>query len=230
MAITPTAETYDELQTAYNRFNQLLFGAELPACLITLQREKHTYGFFCRDRFVNRAGAFTDEIAMNPAWFGVRSVEEVLSTLVHEMAHLWQAHLGKPGRARYHNQEWAQKMETLGLMPSDTGKEGGKRTGDHMSHYIIPGGAYAQACASMLTKDYTLSWMDRFPPFEPNKAGLEGSQGLAVPGVEVPKEPKNKSNRIKYQCPTCGTNVWGKPALRLRCAECVGDPILAEAE
>lgn len=227
MATTPTAETYEELQSAYDHFNRSLFGGELPPCLITLQREKRTYGYYCMERFVNRTGTKTDEIAMNPAWFAVRSVEEVLSTLAHEMAHLWQAHFGKPGRARYHNKEWGDKMEALGLMPSNTGEPGGKRTGDQMTHYIIEGGAYARSCASLLTKDFTLSWMDRFPPFEPDKAGIEG---LAALGVEVPKEPKNKSNRIKYTCPSCSTNVWGKPALRLRCAECEAAPIFEEAE
>ena len=40
----PTREIYDELQTAYDYFNVELFGGELPPCLITLQREKRTYG------------------------------------------------------------------------------------------------------------------------------------------------------------------------------------------
>lgn len=230
MDSAPTVETYEELQTAYDHFNKALFGGELPSCLITLQREKRTYGYFSPERFVNRQGTKTDEIAMNPCFFAVRKVEEVLSTLVHEMAHLWQAHHGKPGRSRYHNSEWADKMEALGLMPSNTGQEGGKRVGDQMTHYIIKGGRFERVCASLLTKDYTLSWVDRFPPFDPSTEGLEGLMGLSALGVEVPKEPKNKSNRIKYSCPTCGTNVWGKPGLRIRCAECPDAPIFEEVE
>lgn len=39
----PTETTYDELQAAYDYFNESLFDSELPDCLITLQREKkHT--------------------------------------------------------------------------------------------------------------------------------------------------------------------------------------------
>lgn len=228
MNATPTAETYEELQQAYDHFNRALFGGQLPPCLITLQREKRTYGYFSPERFVNREGSKTDEIAMNPSFYAIRTVEDVLSTLVHEMAHLWQAHFGKPGRGRYHNKEWGDKMEALGLMPSNTGQEGGKRVGDQMTHYIIKGGPYTGACASLLTREFTLSWMDRFPPYEPDTEGLEGLMGLEGLGVNVPKEPTNKSNRIKYSCPSCGTNVWGKPGLRLRCAECEQGPIFEE--
>ena len=52
------------------------------------------------------------------------------------MVHLWQHHRGTPGRGRYHNQEWAEKMIEIGLMPTDTGKPGGRITGDHMADPI----------------------------------------------------------------------------------------------
>ncbi|MCP6582435.1 sprT domain-containing protein, partial [Klebsiella pneumoniae] len=32
-----------------------------------------------------------------------------------------------------------------------------------------------------------------------------------------PDTPVNKSNRTKYTCPKCHTNVWGKPGLILYC-------------
>ncbi len=35
----PTPETYEELQHAYDFFDERLFNNELPPCLITLQRE-----------------------------------------------------------------------------------------------------------------------------------------------------------------------------------------------
>lgn len=50
----PTPETYDELQRAYDFFNEKLFSNELPPCLITLQREKRTYGYCSFKRFVGR--------------------------------------------------------------------------------------------------------------------------------------------------------------------------------
>ncbi|EWE36350.1 hypothetical protein L468_05524 [Klebsiella pneumoniae BIDMC 32] len=70
----PTPETYDELQRAYDFFNEKLFSNELPPCLITLQREKRTYGYCSFKRFVGRESGYTvDEIAMNPVYFSIRT-------------------------------------------------------------------------------------------------------------------------------------------------------------
>lgn len=43
------------------------------------------------------------------------------------------------------NEEWADKMEGIGLMPSSTGKPGGSRTGEKMADYAIEGGLFMQA-------------------------------------------------------------------------------------
>jgi len=135
-----TAVTYNGLNEAYAFFNACLFKGDLPNCLITLQRKSKAYGYFAGDRFGSRDGdVVTDEIALNPSHFRVRSTEEVLSTLVHEMAHLWQHRFGKPSRSNYHNKEWGDKMREIGLVPSSTGAPGGKATGQRVSHYIVPG-------------------------------------------------------------------------------------------
>jgi SprT-like family len=137
----PTRETYDPLQLAYETFNRALFDNTLPNCLITLQRRRRTYGYFCADRFGRSNGELTDEIALNPSHFRDRPVEEVLATLAHEMVHLWQHHFGKPGRGRYHNLEWAEKMKAIGLQPTATGKEGGAEIGDVMKNCAWEDGA-----------------------------------------------------------------------------------------
>jgi hypothetical protein len=40
---------------------------------------------------------------------------EVLSTLLHELIHVWQGNYGKPGRPPYHNKQCRQKMQDLGI-------------------------------------------------------------------------------------------------------------------
>ncbi|MFN3494021.1 MAG: SprT-like domain-containing protein [Hydrogenophaga sp.] len=242
---SPTQQNYGELQTAYDHFNQLLFGGRLPACLITLQREKRTCGYFSQQRFADLDGRITDEIALNPAYFPVVPLVETMQTLVHEMVHLWQFHYGKPGRGRYHNAEWADKMETLGLMPSSTGKPGGQRTGDCMSDFAIEGGRFLLACQALITQDFRISWYDRFPGAELLEAG-QRSQSMqlsaAVGGGSTPAQSAsvanslmvkalmtmdpttaavsvNKSNRVKFTC-GCGQNLWAKPSLRAQCELC----------
>ena len=247
--LAPTPQTYRELQWAYDHFNRELFSGQLPACLITLQREKATFGYFSWKRFAHTDGQITDEIALNPSYFAVVPLVETLQTLVHEMCHLWQHHFGEPGRARYHNEEWAGKMESLGLMPSSTSQPGGKRTGDHVGDYAIEGGLFLDACAKLLTEQFTISWYDRFPapkqvaygedcmaqdlpaqvgggqaPIRQNQAIAQAvvRPVQAVSGQAVQGQPPpNRSNRIKYRCAgKCAVNVWGKPGLEIICGKC----------
>lgn len=242
----PTYEAYNELLRAYDFFNAQLFAGKLPSCLITLQREKRTLGYHSPKRFVDRdSGIQIDEIAMNPSYFSIRTIKDSLSTLVHEMVHLQQTYFGKPGRRGYHNLEWANLMEKVGLMPSDTGEPGGARRGQHMSHYIVAGGPFDNACDELTDLEFTLSWMDRFPPYQPKtkkpispdgKGFIDDESPYDAEDLEdgepelddeiadalkfvnpPPKEPVNKSNRCKYRCPVCKTNVWGKPEIVVFC-------------
>ena len=160
----PTEEAYSELQQAYDHFNEELFDKRLPQCLMTLQRKSSTRGYFSHARFINRDSQHMDEIAMNPEYFPLFSIEEVLSTVVHEMVHQEMTLLETAGRGRYHNKAWGERMELLGLMPSATGLPGGKRTGDRMTHYIVDDGLFQVSCRKLLTQEFTISWMDRFPP------------------------------------------------------------------
>jgi hypothetical protein len=214
--VEPTKETYLAFQSGYDYFNKELFGGALPNCLITLQRQRRTYGYFCAERFAGIAGS-TDEIALNPSYFATRSVADSLSTLVHEQVHQWQERFGKPGRGRYHNKEWADKMEAIGLVPSDSGKPGGKKTGDRMTHYILAGGAFDLAVSKLIGSGYAIPWADR--------AEDAGSDA----GTEAGKY-RNRSNRLKFTCPTCGANAWGKPDLKLVCGDCRVDFVAPEIE
>ena len=91
----------------------------------------------------------------------------ILSTLVHEMAHVWQQTYGKPPRKGYHDRQWAAKMLEVGLQPSTTGEPGGKETGQSMSHYILPGGRYAEAFAKLAARGFQLHWQS--VPANPGK-------------------------------------------------------------
>lgn len=221
----PTATQYSRLQQAYDFFNAELFGGQLPPCLITLQRQKRVMGYFSRRRFVDAEMNFTDEIAMNPEFFGREVVVEVLQTIVHEMCHLWQCHFGKPGRRAYHNQEWADKMESIGLMPSSTGKPGGSRTGEKMGDYPIDGGAFLEAAQRLLAEEFDIPWADRYSAAAPALLGPatgptagNGGQG-ALPTTGPGAKPQERK-KTKYTCPTCAANVWGKPGLVLGCIPC----------
>jgi predicted SprT family Zn-dependent metalloprotease len=201
-APNPTQKTYDSLTFAHGFFNDRLFGGSLSSCMITMQRSRKAYGYFAGARFgVRDSKETTDEIALNPSTFADRTVTQILSTLVHEMAHQWQEQHGKPSRTSYHNKEWAKKMREVGLVPSDTGAPGGKEVGQKVSHYIEEGGAFAVACAELLAGGKVeLAYIERW-------------------GDEVARK-KKAASKTKYTCGGCGLNAWAKPATRLICGEC----------
>lgn len=232
--IGPTEQAYTEFSEAYDFYNERLFNARLPGCLFTMQRKAHTYGYFSSKRFVSRAGRQADEIALNPEVFAVVPLVEILQTLVHEMTHQWQQHFGTPGRRRYHNKEWGDMMESVGLMPSHTGQPGGRKTGEQMMDYVIEGGPFDRATRELVAGDFGITWLDRFPAKSMvtmtatvSALQLDGGQldaheelPAADPSLQVEIQEPNRSNRWKYTCPGCGVNAWGKPKLNLKCGDC----------
>src|SRR4029453_5096443 len=91
-----TLKEYQGFQKAYDFFNRELFGGSLPQVLVTLQRHAKTRGYFSPQRFNGRIHkAAVHELALNPDGFAGRTDEMILSTLAHEMAHVWQQTHGK---------------------------------------------------------------------------------------------------------------------------------------
>lgn len=208
-----THKAYVGLSEAYTYFNEHLFDNKLPTCLITYQRHKGAYGYFWRDKFSYTETKDAtkriqvDEIALNPSTFNSRTPGEVLSTLAHEMVHLWQFHFGEPSRNGYHNKSWGTEMKRIGLHPSSTGKEGGKETGQRVSHYIIVFGLFDKACADFL-RQYELSLYADNPR-------------------DVKTAKKKSDSKTKFTCEMCGQNAWAKPDACLKCGVC-DDEMLAE--
>jgi hypothetical protein len=189
--LNPTQETYDELQRAFDHFNTELFEGRLPQCLITLSRQHDTYGYFSANQFVNLGeegkGEYCHEITLNPSYFAIRSIPESLSVMAREMVSLDQLlnTEGKPPRRRYRNREWADMCEAIGLMPTDTGKPGGKRVGDSVDTYIIEDGPFDVSSAKLVDSEFQLSWVDRYPPEQSLEASLApSSSALADLGGE----------------------------------------------
>lgn len=101
---TITEREYRAFQVAYDFLNKELFGGSLSHVLVTLQRHAKAKGYFAADRFEGRVdGAKAHELAMNPDVFTGRSDELIVSTLAHEMVHVWQQTHGKVPRRAYHD-------------------------------------------------------------------------------------------------------------------------------
>ena len=72
--------------------------------------------------------------------------------------------------------------------------------------------AWALAVVALLLHGGVLLWVSLNP-------------APALP-IVPPEVPPNRSNRVKYRCPKCATQVWGKPELAILCGgeHCGGSP------
>jgi hypothetical protein len=230
MITTAQFKTLDDL---YGFYNNALFGGLLPECIVNMSRHNGTYGFFSAGRWKSTGDGtarLVHEISLNPDYLD-RPFAGWHSTLVHEMAHLWQEDFGRPSRNGYHNREWGRKMEELGLVPSDTGKEGGKKTGQSVSHYILPDGPFMNEF-NRLSRDALEALRLKYLPAygigvtKPSglRKGTEGgpdSDGTSPDAGGVIETIEKYNSKSKYSCP-CGSNIWGRPGLHIICGDCSG--------
>lgn len=202
IASEPSRE-YETISDLFHRLNVALWGGKLPCAMLTLHRHKGAHGYFSPRRFKNKSAAenLIHEIALNPDTMD-RSDREVASTLLHEMCHHWQECCGRPSRTGYHNTQWADEMERVGLMPISTT---GTRTGQRVSHTIMEGG------------DFDRLWQ-----------GIE-AEGVRFRWFSVPNAPpaKKQASKTKFTCAGCNANAWAKLQSNIVCGDC-GIKMLAE--
>lgn len=200
-----TLTFYSQLDRAYRHFNEALFGGELDECLLTLRSSDRHSGYHHKDRFISKDGSLLSELGLNPSAFTHRPIEYALSTLVHEMVHHWQSQHGNDTPSNAHNKEWAEKMQEVGLMPSDTGLPGGKQTGQTMTHYVMPEGQFIVACKQLVDEGFEFGWYDRYTPRSAQSYQKQVDQldkeGVRVPLSESPvkmlPEPKLSEKEVE---------------------------------
>lgn len=211
----PTNAQFAAYRAMWSYFNAVLFNNSLDHVILNFSRLARSLGFFAPERWRDGRNNVTHEISLNPAHLRHDNAKDAASTLVHEMVHAWRHGLPKPPRNGYHDAVWADKMEELGLMPSDTAAPGGARRGYKMSHYIIAGGAFERAFDAM-PEECRLPWTcgidDEARGAKKTKKGQEAARKV----------------KVKYSCPGCALNVWGRAGLRLCCEDCDQELVAAD--
>ncbi len=115
----------------------------------------------------------------------------------------------------YHDRAWGQQMIAVGLMPSHTGRPGGRRTGYRMSHYVIERGPFDLACRELLIAGERINWRDAQARFSLSP-GLSGASAEPAPA---------RNTRTRFICPLCDVKAWSRASTRLACSDC-NSPLL----
>lgn len=161
--------------------------------------------------------------AINPAFLN-RSVPEILSTICHEICHIYENEYIHIARGGYHDKIWASLMTDCGLDPIYL-----NASKTAVTHKIIEGGEFEKFSTDFVNRYgedfFTLQEYNSFLlPAEPKKDDADNDDD------DTPKSPKPDNdgkvlkkynrNKIKYVCPDCKCKVWGKAGLNLHCNNC----------
>lgn len=206
---SPTLESAETLQTAFNYFNERLFGGLLPPTIVRLQTDKKSAGNYSPERFsrLRNDVIAVDEITLNPDTLDGRDDKKILSTLVHEMCHAEEERLGDGPMKWAHTKKFREIMGARGLDVVICNAKGNrtpdKLTGRNATHDIMPGGPFDTTCDELFTSGYELRWLRR-----PIPAAMTATRKKKPPTVCV------------HRCPDCDEVAKAKIAATLVCGSC----------
>lgn len=120
-------------------------------------------------------------------------------------------------------------------MPSATGLPGGRATGQRVFSYPLPEGKFISACAELAdqlpgapfaARALSASSISSVPlPLKLSRGTLTRLTAEIGPWTDDPQliedqALKAQKRKLKYTCPACNVNVWGRPGLDLLCQAC----------
>ena len=126
-------QLYSELYRAFDIFNTTFADNKLPKVVITIQESgrRNAYGWFGNGFWKdNLVGDSVPEINLSAEYLS-RGANCLLETLLHEMAHLWNACVEKVSDCsggQYHNKKFKIAAERFGLSVERSGTRGWSHT------------------------------------------------------------------------------------------------------
>lgn len=231
---TPTVELSSTNSGIFDYFNKKLFDGTLPEPIILVVRNKKTIGgYFVPNKWMASEDeeVVLHEIGVNANVISELGIADSIMVQVHEMLHLWQWEYGKPSPDGYHNKEFAEKSKSIGLTTEEldtAGNKTGRDVGRNITAEIIMGGAFEKAL-SEIPDEIVLPWISLPVEVDPTSPG-GGGNGKSTESDKNPDHPnkqnwpkhggKRNRNKTTYSCPVCGSKIWGKPGLNIKCGDC----------
>lgn len=197
-------------ERGFEILNKEYFNGELPTAIITIQSSKKSYGHFTTYPVWESTENRMHEINISAEHLD-RPIENIMSTLMHEMIHLYCSEnkiedTSKNGR--YHNKNFRKTAEARGLIILYEKYIGYSKT--------LPSEAFIN-----LIRQYKLD-----KPLELNRndhmrmIGVPGGDNGGTDG-EPGAEGKRKSSTRNWQCPCCGNKCRTTKDINIICGDCM---------
>lgn len=184
------------MQGMFSRINEHFFGNELEKVVITFEAgyKKGAYGWIHTVKDWKQGQAERYNINISADYLD-RSKEQIISTLIHEMCHLYalQKEIKDTSRSGiYHNKKFKEIAESHGLNVLEADKIGWSVTS---------------------LKPETAEWLKNNCNF--GEITIYKKKPLVADKVAAPKQSSRK-----YVCPCCGLIVRATKECRIKCIEC----------
>lgn len=209
-SITTMAELSAGMMAAFNAINEHFYNGELEKPIITFKegKRKQAYGWIeTRKQWVQGKNE-RYEINISVDFLGERSIECTISTLMHEMAHLYNLQNGIKDTSRggvYHNKKFKETAEAHGLIIEFN---------EHIGWSLTS------------LQENTKQWIAdniNIKEFKIYKRTAE-----RIPGASKPKQSMKK-----LVCPNCGNIARVTSNIKLICGDCFNpenEPIYMDVE
>lgn len=232
------SEVTKELHNAFELINRDFFENELKDAAITIQsrgNRKNVLGW-CTTAKIWLNGESADSYEINiVAEYLDRGFESVMTTLMHEMIHLYHIQKDIKDVSRggtYHNKTFKAKAEEIGFdvvyddkigfswcVPTENMKQ--KLNSYKLNKELFNVSRYATDIEYEKRKKKAIE--------EAKKAGLTQEDiDEVIEKIENEKKKKKRKTYIKYKCPCCETTVRATKQVAIRCDEC--DELFIEEE
>ena len=187
-----TNEKYGNLSMVFELMNKEFFDGKLTDVIITVVRKNQARGYYYEKSFIEGNEQIIPEIALNPDVFE-NEEKVVLSTLLHEMCHHYQALYGIPSKNGYHNKEFSEIMKNVGLQTYDIKTY--KSVGYSVTHNIIPDGNYDRFYNSLKEKGNIIDFKSYYQTLALNGGSPEDEEE-----IKKMKRKAQQKKKIKYTC------------------------------
>ena len=202
------------LEYGFEVLNKVYFNNELPPIVITIMSAPRSNGHFTINREWRVAEERLNEINISAEHLD-RPIENICSTLCHEMVHYYCQLNGIQDTSqnyRYHNKNFKREAEKRGLIISQAKYIGWSVT--------EPSPEFIEVIRSHgIEKPMDIN-RDGFQIDMATLLGLLGGAGGAdgTNGLVVPKKPKCSTR--KYICPCCGNSFRATKDINVLCLDC----------
>lgn len=196
--ITTMSEMQASLQASFNAINRDFYNGELEKVIITVKegKKKGAFGWIETAKNWKQNGKDRHEINISADYLGERTVRQTITTLMHEMVHLYNLQNNIKDTTRsgiYHNKNFKKTAEEHGLQVEQVDQIGWSRT---------------------TATEETAKWIEENIPIKSFNVYKQTTEKITTTGT------KTKQSYRKYICPKCGLIVRATKDCRISCMQC----------